>query len=122
MSRDKASRDRASLLDIISAVRRVLQFAEGLDKSVLETNEEKQSAIFYQVIVMGEAVKRLSAEFRNQYSEVPWREIAGMRDILTHHYDRLNFDTLWDVIQADIPELLGLLEPLLLNPDEMDNE
>ncbi len=45
-----------------------------------------------------------------------------MRDILTHHSDRLNFDTLWDVIQADIPELLGLLEPLLPNPDEMDNE
>ncbi|HAT15235.1 MAG TPA: hypothetical protein DCS91_18155 [Microcoleaceae bacterium UBA11344] len=122
MSRDKASRDKASLLDIVSAIRRVLQFAEEIDKSALEINEEKQSAIFYQVIVMGEAVKRLSAEFRSQHSEVPWREIAGMRDILTHHYDRVNLDTLWDVIQTDIPELLGLLEPLLPDPDEMENE
>ena len=122
MSRDKASRDQASLLDIVSAIRRVLQFAEEIDKSALEINEEKQSAIFYQVIVMGEAVKRLSAEFRSQHSKVPWREIAGMRDILTHHYDRVNLDTLWDVIQTDIPELLGLLEPLLPDPDEMENE
>jgi uncharacterized protein with HEPN domain len=37
---------------------------------------------------MGEAVKRLSAEFQNQHPEVPWRDIAGMRDILTHYYDR----------------------------------
>jgi uncharacterized protein with HEPN domain len=105
------SRDKASLLDIANAVRRVLKFAEGLDKSALAI--EKQSAFFYQVIIMGEAVKRLSAEFRNQHPEVPWR------DILTHHYDRVNLDTLWDVIQNDIPELLALLEPLLPHPDKM---
>ncbi len=107
------SRDSAALLDIHNAARRILQFAVGLTKSELATNEEKQSAILYQVIVVGEATKRLSNDFRNRYSDIPWRDIAGMRDILAHQYDRVNLDTLWDVIQNDIPELIELITPLL---------
>ncbi|WP_448571877.1 HepT-like ribonuclease domain-containing protein [Trichothermofontia sp.] len=100
---------------MINAAKSVLRFAEGLDKSQLASNEEKQSAILYQVII-GEATKRLSSEFRSQYTEIPWKDISGMRDILAilaHQYDRININTLWDVIQSDIPQLLILLEPLL---------
>lgn len=107
------SRDNASLLDIINAANRVLRFAEGLDRSSLEANEEKQSAILYQIIIIGEATKRLSKEFRSQHPHIPWKDIAGMRDILAHQYDRTDLNTLWGVIQNDIPELLELLEPLL---------
>ncbi len=88
------SRDSASLLDIANAAKQVLQFAQGLDKFALANNEEKQSAILYQVIIVGEATKRLSAEFRSQHPEVPWKDIAGMRDILAHQYDRVNLKTL----------------------------
>ncbi len=79
----------------------------------MATNEEKQSAILYQVIVIGEVTERLSLEFRTQHSEIPWKDIAGMRDILVYQYDRINLNSLGNVIQIDIPELLGLLEPLL---------
>lgn len=111
------NRDSASLLDIHHAAKRVLSFAAGLTKSELSTNEEKQSAILYQVIIIGEATKRLSTDFRNCHSEIPWNDMSGMRDILAHQYDRVNFNTLWDVIQFDIPELLNLIEPLLPNSD-----
>ncbi len=117
------SRDKASLLDIVNAAKRVLKFAEGLDKSTLATNDEKQSAILYQVIVIGEATKRLSSEFRTQHPEIPWKDIAGMRDILAHQYDRLNINTLWDVIKNDIPELLALVQPIISDPmREVNNE
>ncbi|MDJ0731827.1 MAG: DUF86 domain-containing protein [Crocosphaera sp.] len=74
--------------------------------------------MLYQVIIIGEAVKRLSPEFRKQYSHIPWRDIAGMRDILTHQYDRVNLNTLWDVIQQDIPKLLELIEPIMTNDSQ----
>jgi uncharacterized protein with HEPN domain len=107
------SRDSASLLDITKAAQLILQFAQGLEKTELAANLEKQSAILYQIVVIGEAVKRLSADFRNQHPTVPWREIAGMRDILAHQYDRVEVDEIWGVIQDDIPQLLSMIEPLL---------
>lgn len=107
------NRDNASLLDILKAAQKIRQFSTGLDRLTLAQNEEKQSAILYQIIIIGEAVKRLSSEFRQQHPSIPWRDMAGMRDILSHQYDRINFDTLWDAIDKDLPELLILLEPLL---------
>lgn len=107
------SRDNAALLDIHHAAQRILAFTAGLTKSELAVNEEKQSAILYQVIVVGEATKRLSSDFCTMHADIPWKDIAGMRDILAHQYDRVNLDTLWDVIQKDIPELINLIAPLL---------
>ena len=103
------NRDEAALLDIHNTAQRILLFAVGLTKASLAANEEKQSAILYQVIVVGEATKRLSTDFRSAHSHIPWKDIAGMRD----QYDRVNLDTLWDVIQNDIPELIELIAPLL---------
>ncbi|MGK7942899.1 MAG: DUF86 domain-containing protein [Microcystaceae cyanobacterium] len=109
------NRDKASLLDIHNAIHRILLFSKDLTKSDLENNEEKQSAILDQVIIIGEATKRLSMDFRNHYSTIPWKEIAGMRDILAHQYDKVNISTLWYVINDDIPELEKMISPLLSN-------
>jgi uncharacterized protein with HEPN domain len=111
------NRDHAYLLDIINAINRIQLFAAGLAKEDLYTNEEKQSAILYQIIIIGEASKRLSQEFRNDNPGIPWKDIAGMRDILAHQYDRININTLWDVVQQDIIELKALITPLLPNAE-----
>ena len=97
------SRDSASLLDIVRAGELVLQFAQGLNREQLASDILRQSAILYQISIMGEATKRLSREFREQHSEVPWDDVAGMRDIIAHQYDRVDLDIVWQVIQRNIP-------------------
>ena len=62
---------------------------------------------------MGEAVKRLSAEFRSGRPDVPWSQIAGMRDVLIHGYDRVEFDRVWSAIESALPDLLASLTPTL---------
>jgi uncharacterized protein with HEPN domain len=110
-------RDNESLIDIERAVRRILRYTDNISRAELEMNDEKVSAILYQIAVIGEATKRLSQEFRQQHSEIPWPDIAGMRDVLIHKYDQVDFDVIWDVVQSKLPELLTLLEPLLPFPE-----
>jgi uncharacterized protein with HEPN domain len=73
-------RDEAVLLDIARAARLVLEFKEGLGKAAFLQDLKTQSAVLHQLMVMGEAVKRLSPDFRAEHSEIPWPLIAGMRD------------------------------------------
>jgi uncharacterized protein with HEPN domain len=110
-------RDQASIIDIVRAGQLILQFAQGLNRDQLESDLRTQSAILYQIAIMGEATKRLSREFREQHPEVPWDDIAGMRDVVAHQYDRIDLDIVWQVIQRNIPELLNMLVILLPNQD-----
>ncbi|NJR63205.1 MAG: DUF86 domain-containing protein [Cyanobacteria bacterium CRU_2_1] len=105
--------DQESLIDIANAIRRILRYTNGISKLELESNDEKLSAILYQITIIGEATKRLSQEVRQQHPEIPWREMAGMRDVIVHEYDQLDFDVVWDVVENKLSELLVLLDSLL---------
>jgi uncharacterized protein with HEPN domain len=63
--------------------------------------------------VIGEAVKRLSEEFRARHPEIPWARIAGMRDKLIHQYDAVDLDEVWKTVTKDIAPLISFLEPLV---------
>ncbi|MEM6503243.1 MAG: DUF86 domain-containing protein [Cyanobacteria bacterium P01_C01_bin.89] len=106
-------RDQESLIDITNAANRALRYANGISKPALEANDEKLSAILYQITIIGEATKRLSPEFRQQHPTLPWREMAGMRDIIVHEYDQLDFEVIWDVINNKLPDLLSQITPLI---------
>ncbi len=106
-------RDEAILLDIAKAARLALEFAQGLDQDAFLLDLKTQSAVSHQLMVLGEAVKRLSDEFCTRHPVIPWHQIAGMRDRLIHGYDVVDLDEVWLVLEKDLPELLKQLEPLL---------
>jgi len=111
-------RDETSLLDIAQAARLILGFNQGINKAAFLQDLKTQSAILHQLMVMGEAVKRLSQEFRARHTAIPWGLIAGMRDKLIHAYDIVDFDEVWKTVDTDVPTLLSLLEPLLPKQDQ----
>ncbi|ELS46564.1 hypothetical protein C789_3658 [Microcystis aeruginosa FACHB-905 = DIANCHI905] len=90
-----------------------MRYTDGIGKSELENNDEKLSAILYQITIIGEATKRLSVIFRQQHPEIPWREMAGMRDVIVHKYDQLDLDVVWDIVENKLTELLKAIAPLL---------
>lgn len=90
------SRDDANVLDILNAARQALSFVRGMARSAFEEDERTQSAVLYQLTILGEAAKRVSETFRQRHPEVPWRKMAGTRDRVVHEYDRVSVDRVWE--------------------------
>jgi uncharacterized protein with HEPN domain len=109
-------RDTATLLDIQRASLKVIQFQQGISKTDFIEDDKTQSAVVFQLMIIGEAVKRLSQEFRTLYPEIPWQLMAGMRDNLIHNYDDIDLDEVWKTATTDILVLLTQLNPLIPQP------
>ena len=105
-------RDDAQVLDILKAARLAIEFKGSADKAAFLADAKTQSAVLHQLLVIGEAVKRLSPEFRAAHPEVPWRLIAGTRDKLIHFYEGVDLEEVWKMVTSDLPELIRLIEPL----------
>lgn len=90
---------------ILDSIKNIEDFMESTSKSYFFKNKEKQSAVIREIEVIGEAVKNLPASFKSKHMNIPWKDIAGMRDKLMHHYFGVNLDTVWKVVKEDLPEL-----------------
>ncbi len=113
-------RDEDTLLDIAIAAERIVDFQQGLSDRDFLRDAKTQAAIQHQLMIMGEAVKRLSMEFRVQHPDIPWSAMAGMRDRLIHNYERVSLEIVWATATAAVPELLAQLRPLIA--DDVDDE
>lgn len=112
--------DRDYLRDILRAARLIQDFVRETDWNEFATDLKTQSAVARQIEVVGEAAKRVSAAFRTAHPEVPWRKMAGMRDLLIHAYHSVEEDLVWNAATISVPELISLLEPLVLHDDVRD--
>ncbi len=72
-----------------------------------------QDAVIRNFEILSEATKRISAEFRLVYPNVPWRDMAGFRDVLIHNYINVDLDVIWEIIQADLPDLSNKIKAIL---------
>lgn len=108
-----AEGDIAYLWDMREAARLILSFTEGENYASFTQNKLVQSAVERQLEIVGEAARYVSAPFRRQHAEIPWRKIVGLRNILAHEYGEIRIDRIWVVVEKDVPELIEKLNRLI---------
>jgi len=99
----------AYIEDILASIDKIEQYTGSLDERSFLENTQAQDAVLRRLEVMGEAVKNIPESFRSRYPEIPWRNIAGLRDVLIHQYFGVNLHRTWLVVREDLPALKNKL-------------
>ena len=109
MSRDES----LYLADIWESFEKVVRFTKGLTYKDFVHNDLHFDAVLRNLEIIGEAVKNISEATRQEYPHVKWRKIAGFRDIVAHEYFGVNDETVWDIVENEIPALLAIVKIML---------
>ena len=105
--------DSIYLSHILDSIERIEEYTKGMEKKDFSSSNLVQDGTIRQIEIIGEATKSLSKDLREEYSQISWRDIAGMRDRLIHHYFGINVDIVWQIIRIDLPKLKEDLSSLL---------
>jgi len=108
-------RDIALLIDIAAAAARIIAFTDGMDEASFKEDSRTNLAVQHQIMVLGEAAKRLSPGLQNEITEIPWSAVARMRDRLIHGYDTVDLKVVWDTVRESIPSLQETVRRCLEN-------
>ena len=104
------------LADIRDAIDKILSYTSA-GKEAFLADPRTQDAVLRNIEIIGEAVRGVTHETRAAHSEIPWKEMAGMRDRIIHDYFRVDADVVWDVVSQDLPTLRGKIADLLQTSD-----
>lgn len=105
--------DKEFLLDIKEAIRRIMNYTKGLDYEDFLKRLETQDAVLRNLEIIGEAVKNISPSLKKKYQDIPWKDIARMRDKIIHFYFGVNLDIVWKIVTNNLPQLKKEIENIL---------
>lgn len=104
---------RDYLWDIIEECNYLLKKAEGLEFEQFLKDEDLKRAVVRSLEVIGEAVKKIPEDFKDEFKEIEWKDVAGMRDKLIHEYFGIDYEIVWKTLKEDIPWLKEVTEKIL---------
>lgn len=90
---------------IMESISLIETYLQGVTEKQFHTSTEKQDLVVRRLEIIGEAAKNLPPEFKKKHPYIPWKDMAGMRDIIAHKYFGINFNTVWDTVQNLLPTL-----------------
>ena len=70
--------------------------------------------------ILGEAARRVSPRFRDEHAEIPWKELVGLRNVISHEYDKVNYPEIYRIVRERVPKLITFLEPLVPPPPKLE--
>jgi uncharacterized protein with HEPN domain len=111
-------RDKIIAEKIIIEAALVKRMLAGLNQDIFLINDEKQRAVVMTLLNIGELVKNLSMDFRKNYNAVPWKSIAGLRDVVAHGYFTLRMEEIWVYATDDLPKIAAQINHILENETE----
>ena len=106
MRKNSIKRDyKDFLLDIFYSIDLIEKFVAGFDFEKFKQDEKTKDAVIMRIGILGEAVNNLPKKFRKEHKEIPWQDIANMRNKLIHEYFGIDVEVVWENAKEDIPEL-----------------
>ena len=106
--------------DIISAMKSIEKFVEGLSLDEVKEDDKTSSAVIRKFEIIGEATRHVPDNLKENYPDIPWKRMAGMRDRLIHAYFGVDYRLVWEAIKIDIPKLKPRLEEILAGLEKVD--
>ena len=93
------------LKHILESIDAIEEYLEQVDEEKFYTSREKQDLIIRRLEIIGEAAKNIPEDFRKQHDNIPWKKMAGMRDVIIHQYFGINYKIVWDTVAKTLPLL-----------------
>ena len=101
------------LSHILEAIDKITEYTKGVGREEFLEDGLIKDAVVRNIEIIGEAIKNLPQEFKNKHKEIPWKDIAGMRDRIAHFYFGIDYTLVWDTIKKDIPVLKKEIKKLI---------